>query len=40
MFLLVNKFKIIGMLLNVVDGQVQKSEQKPITKGFPAIHFN
>ena len=37
MFLLVNNFKMIGMLLNVVHGQVQKSEQKPITKGFPII---
>ena len=37
MFLLVNNFKMIGMLLNVVHGQVQKSEQKPITKGFPTI---
>ena len=37
MFLLVSKFKMIGMLLNVVHGQVQKSQQKPITKGFPTI---
>ena len=37
MFLLVNNFKMIEMLLNVVHGQVQKSEQKPITKGFPII---
>ena len=28
---------MMGMLLNVVHGQVQKSEQKPITKGFPTI---
>ena len=28
---------MMGMLLNVVQGQVQKSEQKPITKGFPTI---
>ena len=32
MFLLVTKFKMIGMLLNVVHRQVQKSEQKHITK--------
>ena len=37
MFLLVNYFKMIGMLLNVVHGQVQKGQQKPITKGFPII---
>ena len=37
MSLLVSKFKMMGMLLNVVQGQVQKSEQKPITKGFPTI---
>ena len=38
MFLLVSNFKMIGMLLNVVQGQVQKSQQKHITKetkGFP-----
>ena len=38
MFLLVSKFKMIGMLLNVVHGQFQKSYQKRITKesnGFP-----
>ena len=35
MFLLVNNFKMIGMLLNVVYRQVQKRWQKPITKGFP-----
>ena len=35
MFPLVNNFKMIGMLLNVVHGQVQKSKQKDITKGFP-----
>ena len=29
MFLLVYNFKIIGMLLNVVHGQVPKSYQKP-----------
>ena len=28
---------MIGMLLNVLHGQVQKSLQKPITKGFPTI---
>ena len=37
MFVLVNNFKMIGMLLNVVHGEVQKSWQKPITKGFPTI---
>ena len=37
MFLLVNNFKMIEMLLNVVHGQVQKSQQKPRTKGFPTI---
>ena len=30
MFLLVSKFKMIGMLLNVVHSQVQKSGQKHI----------
>ena len=30
MFLLVNKYKMIGILLHVVHGQVQKSEQKRI----------
>ena len=35
MFLLVNNFKMIGMLLNVVHRQVQQSWQKPVTKGFP-----
>ena len=40
MFLLVSKFKMIGMLLNVVHGQVQKKtkKKKHITKesnGFP-----
>ena len=34
---MVNNFKMIGMVLNVVHGQVQKSEQKPITKGFPTF---
>ena len=37
MFLLVNNFKMIGMLLNVVHDQVQKRQQKPVTKGFPII---
>ena len=37
MFLLVNNFKMIRMLLNVMHGQVQKSRQTPITKGFPTI---
>ena len=38
MFLLVSELKFIGMLLNVVQGQVQKSYQKPITKGALSIH--
>ena len=37
MFLLVNNFKMIGMLLNVVHDQVQKGKQKPITNAFPTI---
>ena len=36
-FWLVNNFKLIGMLLNVVHGQVQK--KKPITKGLPTIRL-
>ena len=28
---------MMGMLLNVVQGQVQKRKQKPVTKGFPTI---
>ena len=32
MFLSVSKFKMIGMLLNVVHSQVQKRRQKHITK--------
>ena len=39
MSLLVSKFKIMGMLLNVVQCQVQKSEQTHITKGFPTIRL-
>ena len=38
MFLLVSKFKMIGMLLNVVNGQVQKSKQNHITKESNAFH--
>ena len=38
MFLLVSKFKMIGMLLNFVHGQVQKSQQKHITKEFNGFH--
>ena len=38
MFLLVSKFKMIGMLLNVVHGQVQKSKQKHITKESNGFH--
>ena len=34
MFLLVSKFKIIGMLLHVVHGQVQKKLTKTYNKGF------
>ena len=37
MFLLVNNFKMIGMLLKVVYGQVQKSQQKHNNKGFPNL---
>ena len=35
MFLLVKNFQMIGMLLNVVHGQVQKSPTKTYSKGFP-----
>ena len=38
MFLLVSKFKMIGMLLNVVNGQVEKSKQNHITKESNAFH--
>ena len=39
MFLLVINFKMIGMLLNVVHGQVQKIKlTKTYNKGFPN-HF-
>ena len=38
MFLLVSNFKMIGMLLNVVHGQVQKSQQKSITKETNGFH--
>ena len=42
MFLLVSKFNhdMIGMLLNVVNGQVQKSKQNHITKESNAFHNN
>ena len=42
MFLLVSKLKMIGMLLNVVHGLVQKKLQKPITKASNAFpnHFS
>ena len=33
----VNKFKMIAMLLNVVHGQVQNSQQKHIKNGFATI---
>ena len=32
---LVSNFKMIGMLLNVMRGQVQKSQQKTYNNGFP-----
>ena len=35
MFLLVNILKMIGMLLNVVHGQIQKKLTKTSNKGFP-----
>ena len=38
MFILVSKCKMIGMLLNVVHGQVRKSEQKHITKEYNGFH--
>ena len=38
MFLLVSEFKITGMLLNVVHSQVQKSQQKHITKESYGFH--
>ena len=38
MFLLVSKFKMIGMLLNVVHCQVQKSQRKHITKEPNRLH--
>ena len=34
MFLLVSKFKMIGMLLNVVLGQVKKKLKKTYNNGF------
>ena len=38
MFILVSKCKMIGMLLNVVHGQIRKSEQKHITKEYNGFH--
>ena len=38
MFILVSKCKMIGMLLNVVHGQVRKSERKHITKEYDEFH--
>ena len=38
MFILVSKFKMMGMLLNVVHGQVRKSEQKHIKKEYNGFH--
>ena len=38
MSLLVGKFEMIGMLLNVLHGQVQKSYQKYITKESNGFH--
>ena len=35
MFLLVSNFKMIGMLLNIVHGEVQKKLTKIYNKGFP-----
>ena len=35
MFRLVSKFKLIGMVLNVVQGQVKKKRTKTYNKGFP-----
>ena len=35
MCLLVNNFKIIGMLLNIVHDQLQKKLSKTYNKGFP-----
>ena len=35
MFLLVSKFKMVGMPLNVVHGRVQKKLTKTYNKGFP-----
>ena len=35
MFLLVSNLKMIGMLLNVVHGQIQKKTNKTCNKGFP-----
>ena len=35
MFLLVSKLKMIGMLLNVAQGQVQQKLTKTYNKGFP-----
>ena len=35
MILLVNNLKMIGMLLNVVHGQIQKKLTKTCNKGFP-----
>ena len=34
---MVNVFKVIGVQLNDVHAQVQKSQRKPITKGFQTI---
>ena len=38
MLLLVSKFKMIGMLLNVVRGQVQKTDKKHKTKESKGFH--
>ena len=38
MFLLVSKFKMIGMLLNIVHGQVLKKANKNITKESYGFH--
>ena len=36
--MLVSKFEMIGILLNVVRGQVQKSKQKHATKESNGFH--
>ena len=38
MFLLVSKFKMIEMQLNLVHGQVQNSKEKHITRWSKGFH--